>query len=432
MRSISRLGWLALAIWPTAVTSVFAAAPEAGEQVVFVSPNGDDKWTGRLSTALADRSDGPVATLAAAVEATRKMGASPKRIVLAGGVYFVSRTVVLDARDSGLTIEGQAGAGVELNGGRLIKGWRPDGDHFWSAELPEVKSGTWDFRLLVVDGGLRARSRLPAKGRFKHLSEFTGRWMSTTAGGWNRKPTTQELTRMKCRPEDLGSWLDIRNAEITLYHMWDESVVTVAGMDRDAGVLTFSNQPTYPPGAFGVHDYVVHNVREGMTRPGQWYLDRTVGKVVYWPMPEEDMNRTQVLAPTTDGIIRVKGGPAQRVRNVVIRGLRLAVTNVPARTGGFGASGYEGAVSVAYVDDCRLENVSVANVAGQAVKVTRFHGAAGRGLRDPGYRGVRRAVSAVARDDHEQPGSPCRTVCPQCDGDFLPGASGPRGGDQPQ
>jgi acyl-CoA synthetase (AMP-forming)/AMP-acid ligase II len=33
-----------------------------------------------------------------------------------------------------------------------------------------------------------------------------------------------------------------------------------------------------------------------MTEPGQWYLDRTAGKVVYWPVPGEEMSEAEVLA----------------------------------------------------------------------------------------------------------------------------------------
>ena len=49
--------------------------------------------------------------------------------------------------------------------------------------------------------------------------------MSTTGGGWKRKATQEELTTLKYRPDDIRPWLDVKNAEITVYHMWDESVV---------------------------------------------------------------------------------------------------------------------------------------------------------------------------------------------------------------
>jgi hypothetical protein len=94
---------------------------------------------------------------------------------------------------------------------------------------------------------------------------WRGPWMSTTGGGWKRKPTHDELTTMKLRPADLGPCLDLRNAELTVYHMWDESAVGLAAMDEATQTLRFSNEAGHPPGAFGVRKYVVWNVRQGMT-----------------------------------------------------------------------------------------------------------------------------------------------------------------------
>ena len=53
--------------------------------------------------------------------------------------------------------------------------------------------------------------------------------MSTTGGGWQRRPTHEELTTLQYRTGDLGDWLETTNAEITVFHMWDESCVGVAG-----------------------------------------------------------------------------------------------------------------------------------------------------------------------------------------------------------
>ena len=38
--------------------------------------------------------------------------------------------------------------------------------------------------------------------------------------------------------------------------------------------LTFANPAGHPPGAFGIKKYVIWNIREGMSEPGQWFLDR--------------------------------------------------------------------------------------------------------------------------------------------------------------
>lgn len=345
---------------------------DASEVVTFhVSPNGNDSWSGRLAQPDADRTDGPLATLAAACRASRTLGTeTSRRVVVQAGEYFLDRPVVLTEKDSGLSIEATTGADVTLYGGRKVTGWHKDGPNFYAATLPGVKEGEWDFRALIVNGRYCPRARLPKKGRFEHRSVFDVRWMSTTGGGWQRKPTDEELTTLKYRPEDLGPWLDIRNAEVTVYHMWDDSMVGVAAIDTQTHTLKFSSPTGHPAGAFGVKTYVVWNVREGLTEPGQWYLDRTAGKVVYWPLPGEDMSKAKVIAPVVESIVRVQGSRDKPVRNVTLRGLRLAATTTPLAAGGFGAGRFDGALSVANAENCTFGDLEILHVGGQGIKAT--------------------------------------------------------------
>ncbi|NQT02046.1 MAG: right-handed parallel beta-helix repeat-containing protein, partial [Planctomycetes bacterium] len=365
-----------------AVGLAFASAEESGarDSVYYVAVNGDDSWSGRLPRANAKRTDGPFATLEAACKASRKLGTKrQKKIIIQQGRYFFDKPLVLTDRDAGLSIESAPGARVYIYGGRKIIGWKKWHGHpareFYAAELPGVKSGSWDFRALVVNGRFCPRARLPEKGYFEHLSNFNVPWMSTTGGGWKRKPTKEELTTLKYRPEDLGPWLDINNAEVTVYHMWDESMVGILVMDTVSHTLTFTNPSGHPPGAFGVKKYVVHNVREGLTRPGQWYLDRSAGKVVYWPLPGEDMAKVEAFAPTIESIIRIEGTKDKPAGDITIRGITLSVTTTPLEAGGFGAGKFEGAVTIASARNCRLLELEIVNVGGQGIK------ASGSGLR---------------------------------------------------
>ena len=94
--------------------------------------------------------------------------------------------------------------------------------------------------------------------------------------------------------------------------MWDESLVGVARNDTQRHALIFSTPAIWPAGALGLKKYLIWNTREGMTQPGQWYLDRTAGRVVYWPLPGEDMTRSKVIAPTMERVIRIAGSRQRR------------------------------------------------------------------------------------------------------------------------
>ncbi len=369
---------------------------------LFVAADGNDSWSGRSQTPNTERTDGPFATLGAACRVARKHDAGQaRRIVMQTGRYFLTEPITLNVEDSGLTIESAPGADVRLYGGRKVIDWKKDGEKLYSAELPGVKDKTWDFRTLIVNGRFCPRARLPQKGFFEHLSKFDVPWMSTTGGGWKRKPTNEELTTLKCRAEDIGPWLDVNNAEVNVYHMWDESLVGLAAMDSESRTLTFASPSGHPPGAFGVNKYVVWNVREGLTQPGQWYLDRTAGEVVYWPLPGEDMNQAEVIAPTIESIIRIAGTKSSPAKDITIHGLKLSVTTTPLEAGGFGAGKFDGAVSITNGENCRLLDLEIANVGGQAIK------ASGNGLRierchvhHTGACGVRCSGSQVVVSDN--------------------------------
>mgnify|MGYP005836916379 CR=1 FL=1 len=370
---------------------ISSAAVAAELPTWHVSPDGNDAWTGQLAQPSEKKDDGPMATLGAALEASRQQAPAPRRIVLGQGRHYLEKTVVLDARDANLTIEGAGVGETVVYGGRRITGWRSDGENFWTADTPEVSAGAWDFRALVVNDRLCPRARLPKTGRLEHESRFPVRWMSTAGGGWERNPTEAELTTMKYAAGDLGSWLSVRNAEVTVFHMWDESMVGLSSHDPEARVLTFSTPAKSPPGAFGVNSYVVWNVREGMTEPGQWYLDRDAGRIVYWPLPGEDMSKAVAVAPRVESIFDLQGTSAKPVRNVTLKSLTLSTTTTPCMAGGFGASAYRGAIQISRGEAIRILDVEITNVAGHAIREsgTRELGIVGCHLHQLGAGGCR-------------------------------------------
>jgi hypothetical protein len=320
---------------------------------IHVSPIGDDTNPGTAEK--------PVARLERAVALARALPpGAPRHIVLGAGDYL-DASVSLTAQDSNLTIESAPGGRAKLVGGVRLSGWAKEGERFWSAPLPSDR--TWDVRLLQVNGRFCPRARFPEEGTLTHLTRFDVPWMSSTGGGWKRKPTASELTTMKVKPGDLPAGLDLKNAEVTVFHMWDESVAGLTRLDADTSTLTLAPPLGHPPGAFGVQKYCFWNIKEGMTRPGQWYFDRGRGRIVYWPLAGEDMGRVTAVVPTRRSVIRASG-----VSNLTLRNLDIEVTTVPLITGGFGATAFDGAVQLERADGALLEGLHVAYVAGQGIK----------------------------------------------------------------
>jgi len=333
----------------------------------FVAPSGDDSRKGT--------EDSPLATLTAARDAARNAGPGPHRIAVVPGDYFLAKPLELDARDNGLTIEAASTNGaVTLYGGRPVTGWQRDGDAFWSADLPGVKDGTWDFRALVVDGRLAERAVYPGTNMFDNLGTWNQPLLPCVAGFWERKPTHEELITMPYKPEDIPATLDVRNAEVRLYHMWAESLVGVTSNDLHRHALVLSSEPSWPAGACNRRKYVIYNTREGMTRPGQWYLDRAAGKLVYWPLPGEDMAKIKVIAPTVERIIALLGNSKKPVERIALRNLSFQATTPPLKSASFGAGAFDGAVHVVFANACTLEKLAVFNVGGVGVNASRLNG----------------------------------------------------------
>ena len=172
-----------------------------------VATNGDDRWSGRLAAPNAEGTDGPLATLAAARDAIRRLkhglgGAldRPVAVLVRGGTYPMAAPLQLSGGDSGtalcpITYAAYPGEKPILSGGRTIAGWKPFKDGIYCAHLPDVRAGLWWFRQLFCDGRRMIRARYP-----KHDGD------DPRYGGWafveETVPESDELEQSEKREID--------------------------------------------------------------------------------------------------------------------------------------------------------------------------------------------------------------------------------------
>ncbi len=339
------------------------ASPLAGLAAEFhVAVDGQDGGPGTAEQ--------PFATLVAARDAARKAGEGPHTIRVHAGDYFVTEPLQLTAEDNGLTIVGEDRAKVRLFGGKKLTGWQRDGETFWQVDLPGVKEGTWDFRALLVNGRLATRATWPnTTDTLDNLGKWDLPLLPMLAGFWARKPTLEELTVMPYKAGDIPEDIDVRNAEVRLYHMWAESLLGVASHDRENHTLVMSSPASWPMGACNRRKYVIYNIREGMKEPGQWHLDRTNGRLVYWPLPEEDMATAEIVAPAVNQVIVLAGSKEHPVVGVTLRSLTVECTSVDLKPGGWGGAGLTGAIELTNTKDCVLDTLATTNVGGLGVAI---------------------------------------------------------------
>ena len=274
-----------------AAASLECAAAAAA--TVYVSPLGSDRWSGRLIRANAARTDGPVASLAGARDAVRKLRATKGtkgavRVVIAGGAYELLSPVVFGPQDSDVVYEAARGARPIFSGGRRITGLKKGADGLWRASLADVAEGKWYFEQLFVNGRRAARARSP--NRFYHyiarLADF------------GADPDTGETIDVSkraffARPRDVAPLAELTPQELddavaVLYHSWEISRHRIASVDPATGLVMSRFDAFWPLNQWtsGGPRYHLENFRAALDAPGEWFLSRD-GTLTYKPLPGE-------------------------------------------------------------------------------------------------------------------------------------------------
>ena len=153
------------------------------ETTFFVAPSGSGAWSGRLSAANAQQTDGPFATLVQARDAVRDLKTrekGPITVMVRGGKYHLDETLELTESDSGtrecpITWRAYPDETPVLSGGRVVSGWRPYKGDILQCDLPEAMGGKWRFRQLFFNGRRQTRARYP---KFDPENPLHGGWAS--------------------------------------------------------------------------------------------------------------------------------------------------------------------------------------------------------------------------------------------------------------
>ena len=378
MSAIVRLGLLLATArseaWLVGASAVVVRAPAAAN--FFVSPQGNDQWSGKLADP-GDR-DGPFATVARAREAVRallKTHAQPEsvRVVLRGGTHFLDSPLEFGPEDSGtanapVVYAAAAGEKVVLSGGRRLAGGRwgeVNGRRAWVIEIPDVKASRWRFRQLFVNGTRRPRTRLPKQGeyRIESLPDYTGDFL--------RSPTK----RFVYAPGNIvATWCNLRDVEIVGITRWLDNRLPIESVNPLSRTVTFDRPSLFAlvsenrPGP-----YWVENVAEALDTPGQWYLDRSREVLYILPQPREDLRSVEIIAPRLPRLVRVVGRAGAPVHDLRLEGLTFAHTEwqPPADYASSLQAGIEvpGALLFDYAERCAVTGCRIQQIGNYGIEV---------------------------------------------------------------
>ncbi len=368
----------ALAAARGAAATVAAAGRDGGGY--YVSPAGNDAWSGTRAGPNWGRSDGPFATLERARDAVRalKAGAGglkqPVTVYVRAGMYALARPLVFTSADSGteacpVTFQAYADERPVISGGRRIAGWKRDqgprsvaagGGTLWCAELPECRGeGGWDFNQLFVNGRRCVRARIPNLGGFLR-----------TAG-----PVAKDnATAFLFNPGDLRPWVRAADALVVVYHSWETSLHHLTAIAEAYHVACLREPAPWAMGTWEPQQrYYVENLPEALDAPGEWYLDRAAGTLRYCAREGEDMSRAEVVAPTlTTTLLELRGddGTGGRVEHLRFAGLAFQHTNARLtriRNCGQGEVNQNALIMLTDARNVCFERCEVAHAGGHAV-----------------------------------------------------------------
>jgi hypothetical protein len=299
----------------------------------YMAPDGNDAWSGLRATPEKGTQNGPWATLSgtlAKLADLRRRGLldGPVTIELRGGRYEMAKPAVINPNQSWpVTFKAYRDEKPVLSGGKRIKDWKRGtlfGKPVWTADLPEVKSGAWEFRSLFVNGARASRPRFPGKGLFR-MAGAPG--LSLPAGWGNGGQTVFE-----CAPGDVKAYHNLTDVEVVYLHFWIEERSPIASFDEAANRVTMSRlSRTALVGSHGsqLADYYLDNVFEALDDPGQWYLDKQAGRLYYRPRPGEKPGTTEIIAPRLLQLLAFEGDPekGRYVEHIRFDGITFAHTD---------------------------------------------------------------------------------------------------------
>lgn len=374
----------------------------------YVSPKGNDKWSGTRPAPNAGKTDGPFATLARAQKAARALSRrrKPVTVLLRGGTYLLREPVVFTPQDSGtaaapVTYAAYPGEKPRLSGGLRLTGWKADtvnGRKCWSVPAPDTF-----FRQLWVNDQRRERPRLPKTG-FRRFAGIPGLTLET--------PYNAGSKEFLVNPGEAEPWRNPTDIEVLAFMLWAESRMPLAKVDVRKGLLKTAMRSVFraydekthrefldaegkvvegaqPAGAAIFARYYLENVGEALDTPGEWYYDQEAGKVYYLPLPGEKPGSSEIYAPRLAQVLRIEGDPDREkwVEHLHFRGLSFAHTEWRKALGQklFGSKGkvddrcgdaqaaisVPGAVAAVGARYCRFERCTFANLGTYALDLGR-------------------------------------------------------------
>lgn len=302
--------WLGIIFCPgEAITPVFGETEEKtqtefnegefvmGEYDLVVSPDGDDSNEGTLSA--------PIKTIAKAKELMKALGGEDAATVwFREGTYVISEELSFDSSDKkNVTYRSYPGEKVEFSGAKEISGFTETEINGVKAFVADVEiNGDEDyFRSLFKGEKSLPRSIYPKEGMLKVADPAE----SEGVPGSHAPDFFTHSVAFYAHKSDVRDFANANDVEVKVMHFWCDEHLPVYSVDTATGRIE-----TTIASAMRIRvddNYIFENVKEALSLPGEWYLDRTEEKLYYIPEEGDTAEGTVLYAGVNEKLLTVNG-----------------------------------------------------------------------------------------------------------------------------
>ncbi len=144
------------------------------------------------------------------------------------------------------------------------------------------------------------------------------------------KPTPPGQTDgIGLKPGEFAGLGDVAGAEAHIFIAWGwvNAIVPVDRLDEQRHKIMFAAPGAAQDVRLG-NRFFLENVRAALDAPGEWFLDKARGEILYIP-DDKAFPEQEIIAPVVDRLIELQGDPANDkwVEHLCFQGLRFRDTN---------------------------------------------------------------------------------------------------------
>ncbi|MEI7422215.1 MAG: right-handed parallel beta-helix repeat-containing protein [Prolixibacteraceae bacterium] len=293
-------------------------------QSYYVDPiNGNDNNSGTAW-------DAPLKTITKAQEKVRSANTTMNSdiyVYLRGGDYNLTSTLTFTGQDGGkngfkVIYKAYNAEKPIITGGKQINGWtQVAGKNYFVANVPTAAGFAGYFRNLWVDG--------------KRAIQAKSGWITTHAMTYNDPNTTQERDGYIVKSSDLKDYTnlsDMRIFQCGVFKHVEIPVEAIVSLTTTEKAIKMK-QPNFFDWSknhmFKTSDVIrVINAFEELDEPGEFYLNRDIQKVYYYPRAGENMNTAKVIAPAVEILLKIQGASGNVVTNLQFEGIAFQYGNL--------------------------------------------------------------------------------------------------------